>query len=43
MNERNIDLPGRFAVYGTAGGKLAVATRFEGKDIRLTKKQAAGI
>lgn len=27
MNERNIDLPERFAVYGTAGGKLAVAAR----------------
>ena len=27
--ENNIDLPGRFAVYGTAGGKPAVVARFE--------------
>ena len=27
MNERNIDLPERFAVYGTAGGMPAVEAR----------------
>jgi hypothetical protein len=27
MNERNIDLPARFAGYGTAGGKPAVEAR----------------
>ena len=29
--ENKINLPGRFAVYGTVGGKPAVVARFEDK------------
>ena len=30
--ENKINLPGRFAVYGTVGGKTAVVARFEDND-----------
>ena len=43
MSENNIDLPGRFAVYGTAGGKSAVVARFEDNDVWLTQKQLADL
>ena len=43
MSENNIDLPGRFAVYGTAGGKPAVVARFEDNDVWLTQKQLADL
>ena len=39
----NINLPGRFAVYGTAGGKPAVVARFEDNDVWLTQKQLADL
>ena len=41
--ENNIDLPGRFAVYGTAGGKPTVVARFEDNDVWLTQKQLADL
>ena len=43
MDENNIDLPARFAVYGTAGGKPAVEAWFEDKDVWLTQKQLADL
>ena len=32
MSEENMSLPGRFAVYGTVAGKLAVEARLEDDD-----------
>ena len=39
----NINLPGRFAVYGAVGGKPAVVARFEDNDVWLTQKQLADL
>lgn len=39
----NINLPGRFAVYGTVGRKPAVVARFEDNDVWLTQKQLADL
>ena len=41
--ESNINLPGRFAVYGAVGGKPAVVARFEDNDVWLTQKQLADL
>lgn len=41
--ENNINLPGRFAVYGAVGGKPAVVARFEDNDVWLTQKQLADL
>ena len=41
--ENNINLPGRFAVYGTVGRKPAVVARFEDNDVWLTQKQLADL
>ena len=43
MSEANNNLPGRFAVYGAAGGKSAVVARFEDNDVWLTQKQLADL
>ena len=43
MNEHNIDLPGRFAVFGTAVGKSAVVARFEDNDVWQTQRQSADL
>ncbi len=39
----NINLPGRFAIYGAVGGKPAVVARFEDNDVWLTQKQLADL
>ena len=41
--DNKINLPGRFAVYGTASGKPAVVARFEDNDVWLTQKQLADL
>lgn len=41
--ENNINLPGRFAVYGVVGGKPVVVARFEDNDVWLTQKQLADL
>ena len=41
--ESKNNLPGRFAVYGTVGGKPAVVARFEDNDVWLTQKQLADL
>ena len=43
MNDENMSLPGRFAVYGTVAGKPAVVARFEDNDVWLTQKQLADL
>ena len=43
MSDENMSLPGRFAVYGAAGGKTAVVARFEVNDVWLTQKHLADL